>query len=200
MVNGNKETLDITDEECLKFGFKHGDRIVTPRGNEGTIMGVGFSCDCVLCLLNGTAGKKALHAAMDKDNGKVGQCSLGNLRDLGYVLKSEAEQAEKEPEPVINQEVNIGDDTKFKVDISDEACQKLSGFKHGDLITNLEKNREMGIWFEGIVIGVAPVNPGKKFGKKVLWVKPVKPKNENFVVCISNDDDLKGFTLVPKDK
>ena len=32
--------VDISDKICLEFGFKHGDRIVSPIGNKGTVAGV----------------------------------------------------------------------------------------------------------------------------------------------------------------
>lgn len=40
---GREITLDISDASCLKFGFKHGDRVLTPRELRATIMGVALS-------------------------------------------------------------------------------------------------------------------------------------------------------------
>jgi hypothetical protein len=56
--------VDISDEACGKFGFKHGDRIVDNNNNEkGTIMGVaGMVCG---------EGKETLWYALDCDGGRV---------------------------------------------------------------------------------------------------------------------------------
>ena len=37
---GNIIKVDISDESCLMFGFKHGNRIINPNGHKATIMGV----------------------------------------------------------------------------------------------------------------------------------------------------------------
>lgn len=38
--SGETFEVDISDEVCLKFGFKHGDKVLDPTGDEVTIMGV----------------------------------------------------------------------------------------------------------------------------------------------------------------
>lgn len=42
-IHGNYFFCDTSDEACEKFGFKHGDRVVTPSGHKATIMGVAFT-------------------------------------------------------------------------------------------------------------------------------------------------------------
>jgi hypothetical protein len=55
--------VDISDEACSKFGFKHGDRIIDNNGDEGTVVGVADKTD--------NSNKKTLWYALDCDNGKV---------------------------------------------------------------------------------------------------------------------------------
>ncbi|MDD5290420.1 MAG: hypothetical protein PHT40_04505 [Patescibacteria group bacterium] len=38
--DGKTFVVDTTDAECLKYGFRHGDRAVDPHGCRLTIMGV----------------------------------------------------------------------------------------------------------------------------------------------------------------
>jgi hypothetical protein len=59
---GNSFYVDISDEACGKFGFKHGDRIYDPdQGKEGIIEGVAPSA----------YSRKSLWHALDGHGGKV---------------------------------------------------------------------------------------------------------------------------------
>lgn len=156
--SGKKLMVDISDESCLKFGFKHKDQVIDSQGHEGTIMGVGPSCDCVLCQLTGTAGKDAIHVAYDEFDGRTFS-TTGNLLDLGFRLKS---KTETEPELIMTHEVTGISGKTFKVDISDEACLKF-GFKHRERIADRKGNK-------GTVMGVAPMIPERKLSQTVLWI------------------------------
>lgn len=37
---GEMIKMDISDRACMRFGFKHGQRIIDPRGDKGVVMGV----------------------------------------------------------------------------------------------------------------------------------------------------------------
>lgn len=39
-IMGQVFEVDISDEVCLKFGFRHGDRIVCPGFGKGTVEGI----------------------------------------------------------------------------------------------------------------------------------------------------------------
>lgn len=79
-VLNDKFDIDISDEACQVFGFKHGDIVLDPDGKEATIMGVG----------NPFEGENNLWLAWAEDKGKVAiWCpGHGNLRDAGFRLKN----------------------------------------------------------------------------------------------------------------
>ncbi len=91
--SGGTIMVDTSEKACLKFGFKHGDRIIDPDGDKGIIIGVAPSCGCTLCIKKGTARKDALWYALDILNGKVVHWGVANdLRVEGFVLESKTQQ------------------------------------------------------------------------------------------------------------
>lgn len=76
-VTGIKLTVDISDKACLKFGFKHRDKVILPNGNKAIIMGVGsfFHKKGLWYIVKGE--KRATH------------WGYGNLREEGARLKGE---------------------------------------------------------------------------------------------------------------
>ena len=78
-LSGNTIEVDISDEACFRFGFRHGDEFIDPKGKEGTAMGVcvaGLDDRETLWYIR-KGCKKAIH------------CGYGNLRERGAKLKGE---------------------------------------------------------------------------------------------------------------
>ncbi|MFP4514811.1 MAG: hypothetical protein ACLFNO_02275 [Parcubacteria group bacterium] len=59
--SGRKIEIDISDEACSEFGFKHGARIVHPNLGKGTVEGVGH--------VNGCTDVNVLWYKLDVDEG-----------------------------------------------------------------------------------------------------------------------------------
>ena len=74
IITGDEVTVDISDKACLEFGFKHGDDIITPVGDEAIVMGVGSFYSARKTLWYITKGQK-------------GACHYGqgNLREAAAI-------------------------------------------------------------------------------------------------------------------
>ncbi len=83
-----KLVVKISDEECTKFGFRHGDRVITNFKQEAIIMGVAPA-------LRGSrvAGQDVLWFAI---NGITYYYGPGDLRELGFMLKTDNPKKEEE--------------------------------------------------------------------------------------------------------
>lgn len=75
--------VDISDSACAPFGFKHGDIVIDPDGDEVKVMGVAPKNA-------GKGGTEVLWLAWNNDGGRVAYWrTLGdkNLRQHGFRLK-----------------------------------------------------------------------------------------------------------------
>lgn len=63
-ISGDMITVDISDDACAKFGYKHGDRIIYKSASNypGKVIGVAP-------ISNGE--QKALWFAFDEDHGRI---------------------------------------------------------------------------------------------------------------------------------
>lgn len=80
--DGTKFNVDGSDEACRKFGFLANEEIMTPHGHCAIIMGAAPAPE----------GSKAVGQDVLwylKDDGKTYYFGPGNLRELGFKLKSE---------------------------------------------------------------------------------------------------------------
>lgn len=60
--------VDISDKECLRFGYKHGDRVKHESLGEGTVLGVTPNkCRCICC----SGIKRILWVNYDKNKGRA---------------------------------------------------------------------------------------------------------------------------------
>ncbi len=187
--------LDISDEACLPFGFKHKDRVVNLEGKERIFMGVARNpCRCLGCLLGKLTGEILSWVTRDEDKGIVSKVlTLGNLRSYGIVLKSEIEEAEKNPPPDPTEFLEIttqNGDCTFKVDISRKVCLEFGGFERGDRIVFPQGE-------EATVLGVASMIPGKKYTAKVLWFRMKNGEIRYWMEQKTGETNLKnrGFKL-----
>lgn len=72
---GERVYLNISDEACMRFGFKHGQRIIDPRDDKGVVMGVAPT----------KAGDSVLWFAFDDDRGDVCYWDVNvDLREEGF--------------------------------------------------------------------------------------------------------------------
>ncbi len=74
-----KIVVNVSDEVCIKFGFLHGNIVITPFGQEATIMGVAPA----------PRGSKAVgqDVMWFAIKGTTYYHGLGNLKDLGFIQK-----------------------------------------------------------------------------------------------------------------
>lgn len=79
LTHGGKLMADISDNTCLKFGFKRGDVIETCFGEEAIVVGVAS------IPAGRNAGKQALF--YEKDDGISYYFNPGNLKDAGFRLR-----------------------------------------------------------------------------------------------------------------
>ena len=95
--SGRKFKVDIFDTACVRFGFKHGDKIISPspNGAAGTIMGVALESSPPRDA--DYKRRYVLWYALDHDKGQA--CfhfyhGLGgqshNLYNLGFRLRSKS--------------------------------------------------------------------------------------------------------------
>lgn len=84
-ANGKEVEIDTTNKACVPFGFNGGDKIVLPNGDKATVLGVGPSCDCILCQKMGRVGKPAVYMAIDNYGGAI-LCTNDNLVEIGCKL------------------------------------------------------------------------------------------------------------------
>jgi hypothetical protein len=76
-ANQRKVLLDISDQSCLPFGFKHGDKVLTKAQEPATIQGVALSNE----------NEPVLWYSLDRLNNRI--CYYGgekNLKEAGFVL------------------------------------------------------------------------------------------------------------------
>lgn len=79
-TDGRIIMVDISDEACLEFGFKSGDLLLNPKGNEVTIIGVASSNE----------GPDVLWYEINNPKTKDKVCYWGGERNLikaGFVKK-----------------------------------------------------------------------------------------------------------------
>jgi len=83
-IGGDIIKVDISDRACQPFGFAHGDKVIDPFGNKGTIMGVAPKYY--------DHGPDTLWYATDSDGNQAGYWGEDkNYRDAGFRL-AEGEQ------------------------------------------------------------------------------------------------------------
>lgn len=83
-VDGEKFVVDRSDDRCLPYGFKYGDKVITSYNQEVTIMGVAPAPEG-----SKVAGQDVLW--YKKKDGKTYYFAPGNLFEAGFRLKSESD-------------------------------------------------------------------------------------------------------------
>lgn len=151
--SGDKILVDISDEACTKFGFKHNDRFRCKGSHEhlggGTVMGVAKG-------VSPATDELVLWAILDHNSGLATFYSDNEIVDM--------EKSDTQPPEWKQVTTKSGD--KILVDISSAACEPF-GFNPGDRVQGKGEARRLG---EGTVVGVGYGTGCGDRSTLVMWV------------------------------